>query len=42
MSSLEGLSIFERGELPRWVKVRQRLDDTDVGNIAEVIAAEFA
>jgi hypothetical protein len=42
MASLEGLSIFERGELPRWVKVRQRLDDTDVGNIAEVIAAEFA
>lgn len=42
MSTFEGLSIFERGELPRWVKVRQRLDDTDVGNIAEVIAAEFA
>jgi hypothetical protein len=42
MASLEGLSIFERGELPRWVKVRQRLDDTDVGDIAAVIAAEFA
>ena len=42
MASLEGLSIFERGDLPRWVKVRQQLDDTDVGNIAEVIAAEFA
>ena len=42
MSSLEGLSIFERGELPRWVKVRQRLDDTEVGDIAAVVAAEFA
>jgi hypothetical protein len=42
MTSLEGLFIFERGELPRWVKVRQRLDDTDVGDIAAVIAAEFA
>jgi hypothetical protein len=42
MASLEGLSIFERGELPRWVKVRQRLDDTDVGDIAAVIAGEFA
>jgi hypothetical protein len=42
MAYLEGLSIFERGELPRWVKVRQQLDDTDIGDIAGVIAAEFA
>lgn len=42
MSSLDGLSIFERGVLPRWVKVRQRLDDTDVGDIAAAIAREFA
>lgn len=42
MSSLEGLSIFERGDLPRWVRVRQRLDDTSVGDIAQAIAAEFA
>ena len=42
MSSLEGLSIFERGEFPRWVKVRQRLDATEVSDIAAAIAAEFA
>ncbi len=42
MSSLKGLSIFERGQFPRWVKVRQRLDDTEVSDIAAAIAAEFA
>jgi hypothetical protein len=42
MADLSGLNVFERGDFPRWVKVRQRLDDTKVGNIAEVVAAEFA
>lgn len=42
MASLDGLSIFERGVLPRWVKVRQRLDSTEVDDIAGAIAAEFA
>jgi hypothetical protein len=36
------LEIFERGELPRWVRVRQELDATDVGDIAEAVAREFA
>ena len=40
--SLEGLSIFERGNLPRWARVRQRLDNTDVGDIGAAIAREFA
>ena len=37
-----GLEIFERGELPRWAPVRQRLDATDVGDVAAAVAAEFA
>ena len=37
-----GLEIFERGELPRWAPVRQRLDATDVGDVAEAVAAELA
>ncbi|MDQ2683309.1 MAG: lactate racemase domain-containing protein [Chloroflexota bacterium] len=41
MTSLDGLSIFERGDLPRWVKVRQTLDDTTVPDIAAAVAAEF-
>jgi hypothetical protein len=34
-----GLEIFERGELPRWAPVRQRLDATDVGEVGAAIAA---
>ena len=37
-----GLEIFERGELPRWAPVRQRLDATDVGDVAAAVATEFA
>ncbi|HET7092696.1 MAG TPA: lactate racemase domain-containing protein, partial [Thermomicrobiales bacterium] len=37
-----GLEIFERGTLPRWLKVRQQLDATDVGDVAQAVAAEFA
>jgi len=37
-----GLEIFERGSLPRWAPVRQRLDDTRVGDPAAAVAAEFA
>ena len=37
-----GLEIFERGTLPRWLKVRQQLDATDVGDVAKAVAAEFA
>jgi hypothetical protein len=39
---LDGLSIFERGTLPRWAKVRQRLNDIEEPNIAAAIAREFA
>jgi hypothetical protein len=42
MTSLDGLSIFERGQLPRWVKVRQRLDHTSVPDVAAAMAEEFA
>jgi lactate racemase-like protein len=37
-----GLEIFERGALPRWLRVRQHLDATDVGDVAAAVAAEFA
>ncbi|HEX5498034.1 MAG TPA: lactate racemase domain-containing protein, partial [Thermomicrobiales bacterium] len=37
-----GLEIFERGTLPRWLKVRQQLDATDAGDVAQAVAAEFA
>jgi hypothetical protein len=36
-----GLEIFDRGELPRWAPVRQRLDDTAIGDVREAIAAQF-
>lgn len=39
--SLNGLSVFERGEFPRWVKVRQQLDATEVGDVAAAVAREF-
>jgi len=37
-----GLEIFERGELPRWAPVRQRLDATEVGDVAAAVAVEFS
>jgi len=40
--SLEGLSIFERGTLPRWAMVRQRLNNIEEPDIAAAIAREFA
>lgn len=36
-----GLEIFERGDLPRWAPVRQSLDETDIGDIDQAIAAQF-
>lgn len=36
-----GLEIFERGDLPRWAPVRQTLDDTDIGDIRQAVAAQF-
>lgn len=39
--SLDGLSIFERGTLPRWVKVRQQLNSVEVTDVAAAVAAEF-
>src|SRR3954462_12452475 len=36
------LSVFERGTFPRWAKVRQQLDATDVGDVAAAVAKEFA
>lgn len=36
-----GLEIFDRGELPRWAPVRQRLDDTAIGDVRAAIAAQF-
>jgi hypothetical protein len=36
------LSVFERGAFPRWAKVRQRLDATDVGDVAAAVARELA
>ena len=38
----EALAVFERGALPRWAKVRQRLDAGEIGDVAAVVAAEFA
>jgi hypothetical protein len=39
--SLDGLSVFERGRFPKWVKVRQQLDATEVPDIAAAVAEEF-
>ena len=40
--ALQGLSVFERGTLPRWVKVRQQLYAAEVEDIPAAVAAEFA
>jgi hypothetical protein len=39
--SLTGLSVFERGTLPRWLKVRQQLNDVEISDVAAAVAAEF-
>jgi hypothetical protein len=36
-----GLEIFEHGELPRWAKVRQRLDASEIRDVREAVATEF-
>jgi hypothetical protein len=36
------LDVFSHQALPRWVRCRQHLDDTDVGSIAGAVAREFA
>lgn len=36
------LDVFSHGKLPRWVQVRQQLNDTDVGSIDAAMAAQFA
>lgn len=36
-----GLEVFEQGVLPRWAKVRQRLDASAVEDIPAAVAAEF-
>jgi len=36
-----GLEIFERGELPKWLPVRQALDATDIGDVRSAIAEQF-
>lgn len=36
-----GLEIFERGELPQWLPVRQTLDATDIGDVRSAIATQF-
>jgi hypothetical protein len=41
MEDMMGLEIFERGELPRWAPVRQKLDDLEIGDIRAAIAEEF-
>lgn len=40
--SLTGLSVFERGTLPRWLKIRQQLNDIEIADVAAAVAAEFA
>jgi len=39
--ALTGLEVFERGELPRWVRVRQTLDATEERDVAAAVAREF-
>ena len=37
-----GLEVFERGTLPRWAPVRQRLVDTRIDDISAVVATQLA
>jgi hypothetical protein len=40
--TLQGLSVFERGTLPQWVKVRQQLNTIEIEDIGAAVADEFA
>ena len=40
--SLDGLKVFERGTFPRWLKVRQQLEATEISDVAAAIAEQFA
>ena len=40
--ALEGLSVFERGTLPRWQLVRQRLNADEITDIDAAVADQFA
>jgi hypothetical protein len=40
--SLEGLKVFERGTFPRWLKVRQQLEATEIADVAAAVAEQFA
>ena len=37
-----GLEIFERGKLPRWVRMRQELVTATINDVAAAVAEEFA
>jgi hypothetical protein len=39
---MNALDVFERGELPRWARLHQRLGMTLVEDVAAAVAAEFA
>lgn len=36
-----GLEVFERGDLPRWVRVRQELYAAEIDDVAAAVAEEF-
>ncbi len=38
---MQGLEVFERGQLPRWAKVRQKLHSEPVEDVARAVAAQF-
>src|SRR5687768_12367103 len=42
MALPDAFAVFEQGTLPRWTRVRQRLDATLIEDIAAAMAAEFA
>ena len=42
MSDLSGLNVFERGEFPRWARVRQHLDVTEIADPGAAISDQFA
>jgi hypothetical protein len=42
MSDLSGLSVFERGEFPRWARVRQNLHVSEIADPAAAVAEQFA
>jgi hypothetical protein len=42
MGLQEAFAVFELGMLPRWAKLRQRLDATLIADVGAAVAAEFA